>query len=151
MFARIPRLFNRPEPELDRQPLALEHLRDLGRAVPKRILSHAAYGALLTVAASRAVVVDAYTHDDPRHGGEWVIECCGAYAWQESRWTPEQWQTFYECHLAALYRAGELTGEAWKRQCYAIARDYPNGQLASTVDSVVLATRRVRGEREVHP
>lgn len=136
MFPRIPRIFNRPEPELDQQPYCLEHLRDMGRAVPKRLLSHAAYGALLTVAASRVVVVDAYTHGDPRpgHGGEWVIECCGAYSWQEPRWEPRQWDAFYREHLAALYQAYELTGEAWLRLCAEIARLFPNGRLASTVD-----------------
>jgi hypothetical protein len=146
MFARIPRLFNRPEPELDQQPYCLEHLRDMGRAVPKRILSSDAYGALLTVAASRAVIVDAYTHGDPRpgHGGEWVIEVHGAYGWQEPRWTPEQWQAFYEVFLAPLYVAGELEGETWLRICQVIAQNHPNGQLASTVDNVVDATRRVR-------
>src|SRR5258708_22074639 len=119
MFARIPRLFNRPEPELDRQPYALEHLRDMGRAVPRRLLSNDAYGALLVVAASRAVTVDAYTHGDPRpgHGGEWVIEVHGAFGWQEPRWTPEQWQAFYEVHLMAYYRGGMLDGEAWLRIC----------------------------------
>ena len=31
----LPRLWNRPEPKLDQQPFALEHLRDLGRGIPK--------------------------------------------------------------------------------------------------------------------
>jgi hypothetical protein len=131
MFARVPRLWNRPEPELDRQPYALEHLRDMGRAVPKRILSNDAYGALLVVAASRAVTVDAYTHA----GGEWVIEVHGAYGWQEPRWTPAQWEAFYQLHLAGYYRDGLLAdGAVWLRICQVVAAAYPNGQLGSTVE-----------------
>jgi hypothetical protein len=138
----LPRFWNRPEPALDQQPYCLEHIRDMGRAVPKRILSNDAYGAFLVLAASRVRIADAYTHA----GSEWVLELHGAYPWQECRFSPEQWQAFFECHLAALYRAGELTGAAWVLQCAQIAKDYPNGQLPSTVDSVVLATRRARGE-----
>lgn len=138
----LARIFHRPEPELDQQPYCLEHIRDAGRAIPRRLLSNDAYGAFLTLAASRVRIADAYTHA----GGEWVLELHGAFPWQECRWTPEQFQAFYECHLAALYKSGELTGAAWVLQCAQIARDYPNGQLPSTVDSVVLATRRARGE-----
>jgi hypothetical protein len=121
MFAhlRILRLFNRPEPELDRQPYCLEHLRGMGRAVPKRLLSNDTYGALLVIAASRVFGVDAYQRP---YGGEWNIWCQGADKEQECRFSPEQWQASYDVRLAELY---------------------PNGQLASTVDNVVLATRRV--------
>lgn len=150
MLSRFPRLWNRREPELDRQPLALEHLRDAGRHISKRILSDDAYGAFLVIAASRVRIADAYTHAN----GEWVLELHGAYPWQECRWTPEQWQAFYEVHLAARYRAGELTGEAWPTICRHLASEYPNGDLAATVDGVVWATRavrRARGERGVVP
>ena len=128
----LPRFWNRPEPKLDQQPYALEHLQDVGRAVPKRILSNDAYGALLTVAASRVVIADAYTHGGPK--GEWVIEVHGAYEWQECRWQPRQWEAFYRRHLDSLYHTGELTGRAWIGICAEIARLYPNGRLASTVD-----------------
>ena len=140
MLPGFPRLFNRPEPELDRQPLALEHLCDMGRGVPKFVLLHDAYGALLTVAASRVVPVDAYTHSGPR-SREWVIECWGVSG-QEMRWSPAQWEAYYRKHLAILYWNGDLTGEAWKGLCYAIAREYPNGILASTLEREL--TRELR-------
>jgi hypothetical protein len=129
----LTRFWNRPSPELDRQPLALEHLQDMGRTVSKRVLSQDAYAALLLVGATRRVIVDAYTHGGPK--GEWVIEVHGAYPWQECRWTPAQWEAFYTRHLASLYWNGNLTGDAWVRLCAGIAREYPNGQLASTVDA----------------
>src|SRR5258708_2770522 len=125
----LARLHNRPEPKLQRQRLALEHLRAMGRAVPASVLSHAAYGAVLTIAASRAVIVDAYTHA----GGERVIEVHGAYPWQECRWTPAEWEAFYRTHLATPYAAGALTGDMWTALCRAIAERYPNGRLASSV------------------
>lgn len=137
---------NRPEPTLDLQPYALEHLRALGRGVPKHLLSDAAYGALLVVAASRVVTVDAYTHGDPRHGGEWVIECHGIYSWQEPRFSPEQWQAFYEVRLEDRYREGTLNGEWWLAVCSRLAESYPNGQLASTADHIVGLNRRIREE-----
>lgn len=140
MFAWIPRLFNRPEPELDRQPLCLEHLRDMGRAVPKHLLSNAAYGAFLTIAASRVRIADAYTHA----GGEWVLELHGAYPWQECRFSPEQWNAFYEVFLTVAYQSGNLDGAAWLRVCRYLANEHPNGALASVVDNVVAANRRVR-------
>jgi hypothetical protein len=145
----LPHLFYRPEPALDAQPYALDHLRDMGRTVPRRLLSNDAYGALLTIAASRTVTVDAYTHGDPRpgHGGEWVIECHGTYGWQEPRWTPEQWQAFFEVFLKNLYKEGSLVdGRAWLQICTAFALNHPNGQLARVVDHVVQATRRARGD-----
>ena len=135
-------LFNRPEPELDRQPLALEHLRDMGRGVPKRILSNDAYGAFLTLAASRVRIADAYTHT----GGEWVLELHGAYPWQECRFSPEQWQAFYEVHLAERYRETMLDGEWWLTITRHLATEYPSGQLASLYENVVKANRHLRGE-----
>jgi hypothetical protein len=142
MIHRLPRLWNRPEPELDRQPFCLEHLRDMGRAVPKRILSNDAYGAFLVLAASRVRIADAYTHA----GGEWVLELHGAYPWQECRFSPEQWQAFYEVFLAVPYTSGTLDGGWWLIVCRHLAEQHPNGQLASIVASVMAATRRVRGE-----
>lgn len=136
----LTRLWNRPAPELDRQPLALEHLQDMGRGVPKRILSHDAYGALLTIAASRAVIVDAYTHGGPK--GEWVIEVHGAYPWQEPRWTPEQWEAFYTVHLARRYLAGTLDGSWYLAACRMFAKQYPSGQLASNYDPAFCASIR---------
>ncbi len=138
----VARIFNRPEPKLDRQPLALEHLRDMGRAVPKDILSNDAYGAFLTLAATHVRIADAYTHP----GGEWVLELHGAYPWQECRFSPEQWQAFYEVHLKERYRETMLDGEWWLTITRHLAVEYPDGQLGSLYENVVKANRRLRGE-----
>ena len=138
----LPRLWNRPEPKADQQPLTLEHLRDMGRGVPTRILSNDAYGAFFVLAASRVRVADAY----PRLGGGWTLELHGAYPWQECRFSPDHWQAFYDVHLRERYKAGTLDGAWWLTVTSHLASEYPNGQLASTVDSIVRISLRMRGE-----
>ena len=66
-------------------------------------------GAFLVLAASHIRIADAY----PRPGGGWTLELHGAYPWQECRFSPEQWQAFYEVHLAGRYRETMLDGEKW--------------------------------------